>query len=192
VRYTPAHSPNSPPPPRSDHFHHIISAIALTISLMLCCTKQVYLSVTGCHQSSARLFCRPPYPRSTFQQVILSRQGHRQSKSFTLMAIVKQRGPLSTTMRVEPRNHTSCIAMKRETRVDNILRQSSANIVFRKTGTVETINYLSAVLSSGGSISADVVGKLVKAVGGKLNGIMFGIWTGTTHCEITMRHPDVA
>ena len=118
--------------------------------------------------------------------------GHRQSKSFTLMAIVKQRGPLSTTMRVEPRNHTGCIAMKRETRVDNILRQSSANIVFRKTGTVETINYLSAVLSSGGSISADVVGKLVKAVGGKLNGIMFGIWTGTTHCEITMRHPDVA
>ena len=40
---------------------------------------------------------------------------------------------------------------------------------------IETINYLSAVLSSGGSISADVVGKLVKAVGGKLNGIMFGI-----------------
>ena len=65
--------------------------------------------------------------------------------------------------------------MKRETRVDNILRQSSENIVFRKTGTVETINYLSAVLLSGGSISADVVGKLVKAVGGKLNGIMFGI-----------------
>ena len=109
----------------------------------------MYLTVTGCHQSSARLFCRPPYPRSTFQQVILSRQGHRQSKSFTLMAIVKQRGPLSTTMRVEPRNHTGCIAMKRETRVDNILRQSSANIVFRKTGTVETINYLSAALSSG-------------------------------------------
>ena len=63
--------------------------------------------------------------------------------------------------------------MKRETRVDNILRQSSANIVFRKTGTVETINYLSAGLSSGESISADDVDKLVKAVGGKFNGIMF-------------------
>ena len=39
---------------------------------------------------------------------------------------------------------------------------------------VETIDYLSAVLSSGESISADVMDKLVKAVGGKLNGIMFG------------------
>ena len=39
---------------------------------------------------------------------------------------------------------------------------------------VETIDYLSAVLSSGESISADVMDKLVKAVEGKLNGIMFG------------------
>ena len=36
-------------------------------------------------------------------------------------------------------------------------------------------NYLSAVLSSGESISEDVAGKLVNAVGGKFNGIMFGI-----------------
>ena len=49
---------------------------------------------------------------------------------------------------------------------------------------VETINYISAVLSSGESISADVVGKLVKAVGGKFDGIMFGTSTRTTVMEI--------
>ena len=64
--------------------------------------------------------------------------------------------------------------MKRGTRVDNVLTQSRANIVFKKTRTVETINYLYAAISSGESISADVVDKLVKAVGGKFNGIMFG------------------
>ena len=63
--------------------------------------------------------------------------------------------------------------MKRGTRVDNVLTQSRANIVFKKTRTVETINYLYAAIS-GESISADVVDKLVKAVGGKFNGIMFG------------------
>ena len=134
----------------------------------------MYLTVTECHQSSARLFYRLPYLQSTFHQDILSRQGHRQSKSFTLVAIVKEREPLSTTMRAEPRNRTSCIAMKRGTRVDNVLTQSRANIVFKKTRTVETINYLYAAISSGESISADVVDKLVKAVGGKFNGIMFG------------------
>ena len=40
---------------------------------------------------------------------------------------------------------------------------------------VGTIKYLSAVQSLGESISADVVDKVVKAVGGKFTGIMFGI-----------------
>ena len=65
--------------------------------------------------------------------------------------------------------------MKRGTRVDYILTQSRANVVFKKTRTVETINYLSAAQSSEESISADVVEKLVKAAGGKFNGIMFAI-----------------
>ena len=78
-------------------------------------------------------------------------------------------------MRAEPRDNKSCIAMKRGTRVDNILTQSRANVVFKKTRTVESINYLSAALSSEESISADVVEKLVKAAGGKFNGIMFAI-----------------
>ena len=81
----------------------------------------------GVIRSSARLFCGHLYPQSTFQQVILSRQGHRQSKSFTLMSIVKQRGPLSTTMRAERRNHTSCVAMKRETRVHKYCFQETRN-----------------------------------------------------------------
>ena len=173
MRHTPDHSPNSPTPPISEYFYHISSAISLTIFLLCYVERNKCTSLSQGVISHLRLFCGHPYPQSTSQQDILSRQGHRKSKSFTLIAIVKERGPLSTTMRAKPSNHISCIAMKRGTRVDNILTQSRGNIVFKKTGTVETINYLSAGLSSGESISADDVDKLVKAVGGKFKGIMF-------------------
>ena len=149
MRHTPAHSPNSPPPSISEYFYHIISVISLTISL-LCyveqnkCTSLSQGVISHLRDSSADFHILSLHPNRLY-----SRQGHRKSKSFTLIAIVKEREPLSTTMRAEPRNHTSCIAMKRGTRVDSILTQSRSNIVFKKAGTVETINYLSAALSSG-------------------------------------------
>ena len=40
--------------------------------------------------------------------------------------------------------------------------------------------------------SADVVDKLVKAVGGKFNGLKFDVWRRTAHSVISMRNPEVA
>ena len=44
----------------------------------------------------------------------------------------------------------------------------------------------------GESKSADVVDKLVKAVGGKFNGLNSHIWRRTAQSVISMRHPAVA
>ena len=44
----------------------------------------------------------------------------------------------------------------------------------------------------GESKSADVVDKLVRAVGGKFNGLKFNIWRRTAQSVISMRHPEVA
>ena len=41
----------------------------------------------------------------------------------------------------------------------------------------------------GESESADVVDKLVRAVGRKLNGLKFDVWSEGAQTVITMRHP---
>ena len=80
---------------------------------------------------------------------------------------------------------TQAVSSRNERQESTIFSRNRAQILFSgKQEIVETINYISAVLSSGESISADVVGKLVKAVGGKFDGIMFGTSTRTTVMEI--------
>ena len=44
----------------------------------------------------------------------------------------------------------------------------------------------------GESESADVVDKLVRAIGSKINGLNLGIWRRTAQSVISMRHPEVA
>ena len=44
----------------------------------------------------------------------------------------------------------------------------------------------------GESESADVVDKLVRAIGSKFNGLNLGIWRRTAQSVISMRHPEVA
>ena len=44
----------------------------------------------------------------------------------------------------------------------------------------------------GQSKSADAVDKLVRAVGGKFNGLSVDIWRRTAQSVIRMRHPEVA
>ena len=48
-----------------------------------------------------------------------------------------------------------------------------------------------AVSSTWESKSADIVDKLVRAVGGKFNGFNFDIWRRTAQSVISMRHPEV-
>ena len=152
---------NTPPTPFSRALlPHNKRYISKHISSVLLNNRSV-LNVAGCHHLSTSVFGRPPQHQSTFHQVIDSHQGHRQLTSFTLIAIVKERGPISATVNVEPRNHISRIAIKWKTRVDNTITQSIVNISFMKTGNRRDNQLpLSALLSSREPISEDVVSSL--------------------------------